>query len=1037
MAILRNSDGVLGEVPDDQVPAALQQGYAPAPPDAAAAFLAERHKRETYGTTGQQIATALEGAGEGLTFGGSDFVERALGVDPEGIKARAEVNPATHIGSTLVGAAAPLLLSGGEAAPAEAGVLGSLARAAPSSLVARAGQAVTRALAPEGAGVLRTLATKGAGAAVEGGLYGAGDVARDVALGDDVTPASAAQRVALSAGLGGVLGGGLGAAELAGGKALGLAKEKLGVSSFPEWLKEFEGERNIKAAGAIQSDIRRAREQLSREEVTKIGREGGELGLVTPFSTPAQTFERSEALQKAAGDEMGNILRAADAKATPETLPSVENVIENLRKTTLKDLKGDLHQKAAAERFEGLLNDYEDEYAGRFETNRLKATRAGMPAEDAAKYEGKTTLSDLHDIRRKISKELYGWKGTLDPSASAYKDALHDFRAAVSDELEAAVDRTSSASDAWKAANRKYQVATKFMDWAQKGIDRATGNNLIPLTTLLGGIGGGSLAGPAGALASGLGSYAVRQFGSGVLGAGARVIRERLEGVHLPAALPDSLANAGYARNAVVQLAGANASDSANHGIGAVAPEMALGRPPAEIGEAAAPLAMKNLLGDDPGGGKTLLHEVGSAVSPRLVEALGDIQAKAYASALGAKDDAEARRLLREAGKLGYGGPFTSASELEQRALHGLVRAKDEKARADTVAIVDLARAAQRANVDRKLVPITAEAVEAAWSHGPLAGHGAEVLREVRAHYGKDVAAALAPSLRKAVKGPQPGLVPPSEFHEEQAQTRSGMNEALAELGAAPREGASPEQVASLAVLARRAEETASGITDAAAAFVAGKAPAHLRAKPLSPAETLKMMDAVRRLASDPEGLADALDHHTATLGDHAPQTGQAAALTLSRGAQYLASCLPDAPPPSLQHPKGGQPARSALASWSRKADAVLHPVETLASGGSPEAAEAIQAVYPSLWGQWRASAVLALAEAAADGKPPSFQTVQRVSNMIGQPLVPAQQPAMLAVQPTPPQQRRAMPRTDHGAVQVGQTLRTGTQQAMVGGRDR
>lgn len=231
MAILLNSEGVIGEVPDEQAQAALEQGYAPAPPEQAAAFLDARQRREAFGTTGQAVLAGGEAAARALTLGGSTFLERAIGVSPESIQAREEVNPLASGLGTVAGIAAPLVLSGGSSALAQGGrgALAGAAELSAPSLVSRAGRAVVGALEGTGAelgartpGLLpqatsfggqlaRRAVAEGLGSAVEGAAYGAGEVVHEAALGNpDLTAQSALGTVGMSAVMGGVAGAALG-----------------------------------------------------------------------------------------------------------------------------------------------------------------------------------------------------------------------------------------------------------------------------------------------------------------------------------------------------------------------------------------------------------------------------------------------------------------------------------------------------------------------------------------------------------------------------------------------------------------------------------------------------------------------------------------------------------------------------------------------------------------------------------------------------------------------------------------------------------
>lgn len=513
------------ELPAEQAASAQSLGYVPASPEEAAAFRRADEEARTYGSTGQQAMAGVEAAARALTFGLSTPIETALGIDPEGIAARERVNPTAAGVGTGLGILGPALVTGGLAGAAEgaaagageavaSGALRTAAELSAPAIAARAGRAVTRgveSLLPAAESLPGELARRavssGLGSAVEGAFYGAGQVVHEAALGDPhLTAENALSEIGLSAALGGGLGavGGLAGGVL--GHLSGSAGESGIAARVRDWLGDVEGERNFKAAGAIQSDLTRVRKQIGREELNQIAREGGELGLVGPFSTPEKTLERSQQLMEQAGERIGEVLRTADANARPGVLPTWEEIAEKVSDKVLRPMAGDPFREPIAERLSGIVGRYEQRFPG------------GL------------RLEDLHQIRREISNELYGLRGNMDPGATFYKDALHDVRSIVSDELREGVERAGIAGDAWKTANREYQVASKFAEFAEKGLDRAVGNNRVPLTTILGGIGGGNIAGPAGAAAGAAASYLSRQYASGIGGWAAGTLRRAIEG---------------------------------------------------------------------------------------------------------------------------------------------------------------------------------------------------------------------------------------------------------------------------------------------------------------------------------------------------------------------------------------------------------------------------------------------------------------------------------------------------------------------------
>ncbi len=289
-----------------------------------------------------------------------------------------------------------------------------------------------------------------------------------------------------------------------------VALEAKPLTAVADKLDEIAGNRNIKAAGAIQSDVTRARKQVGRERLNELGQDMGKEGLVGPTSTPAKTYERAGALMDKAGQDMGEILTRAD-QAPGAALNNVD-LLKRVGREVLGPMTQDPHQAAAAEKFTKLIGKYADIYGNR-----------------------DLTASELHTIRRNISRDLYGWRGNKDPEADAIKSALHDFRGVVSDELAQSVDRAGLSTPEWQAANRRFEVGARAEEFADKGMDRAHGNNLVsPMEALAGmtAMAGGTAAGHAGAGLTAAGATVAaalaRRHGSGTIGYGAQKLAAAL-----------------------------------------------------------------------------------------------------------------------------------------------------------------------------------------------------------------------------------------------------------------------------------------------------------------------------------------------------------------------------------------------------------------------------------------------------------------------------------------------------------------------------
>ena len=112
-----NPEGKIVSIDGSEMKAALEEGYTPATPDQ----VDHHFKEEKYGTAGQQLKTAAEGAASAATFGLSTGLEVATGLaKPEDIQNRREINPGSHAIGQGAGLVATALVPGlGEASAAK------------------------------------------------------------------------------------------------------------------------------------------------------------------------------------------------------------------------------------------------------------------------------------------------------------------------------------------------------------------------------------------------------------------------------------------------------------------------------------------------------------------------------------------------------------------------------------------------------------------------------------------------------------------------------------------------------------------------------------------------------------------------------------------------------------------------------------------------------------------------------------------------------------------------------------------------------
>jgi len=212
-----------------------------------------------YGTASEQAKAALEGALRGASLGASDQALVASGIsDPKSLKGRKEANPLTEFGAKLFGGAAAIGLTGGLAAPVEAGLAGA------GSTAARIGAF-----------------------GAEGAAFGLGDLISEEALGDAKFNAdNVISHLGMGFG-GGALLGGL-------SKVIGVLPSmarKRALKNVPEGMQSVEKALQAEGLGTRSSQV--VEDALNLENKNRkpnwrdIQRAGDELGIDTPIGSLA------------------------------------------------------------------------------------------------------------------------------------------------------------------------------------------------------------------------------------------------------------------------------------------------------------------------------------------------------------------------------------------------------------------------------------------------------------------------------------------------------------------------------------------------------------------------------------------------------------------------------------------------------------------------------------------------------------------------------------------------------------------------------
>jgi hypothetical protein len=451
-------DGQMGTIQSQDFSQELNSGSRIATPQ-------EFHQAELEarrGGIGNTLAAAGEGLARGLTLGASDplAVEgaRVFGGDKAAEKVRthlAEEKSVHNIAagaSELVGAAAPILASGGTAAAAEGagalargaglareavGAAGILPRAVAGagSIAEHAAASVLGGTAESAVGrIAQAAIKKAAGGAAEGALFAEGNEISESTLGDhELTAEKLLAAMGHGALVGGALGGALGGLGKAAGEGVSAGARKLAPA-----LEKAAGEQMAQAIGLSGKLAREAEARaggsaavgrtvlretgLGAEALTKAGQTAEELA-------PKITAARARIGQQV-GDIMEKSAATVDAR---EVLEPIETLIaRHARNAAGQDAARALstYRDALAEKL-GLVEKV---------SNEVAPDMAGLEAKSAAEAhamfqrqvrEAESTLTGLKKQLR-LANELGDVEGrqNLLPQIEKQQRDLYELRAA-------------------------------------------------------------------------------------------------------------------------------------------------------------------------------------------------------------------------------------------------------------------------------------------------------------------------------------------------------------------------------------------------------------------------------------------------------------------------------------------------------------------------------------------------------------------------------------------------------------------------------
>jgi hypothetical protein len=495
----RNATGELVTIAPEDVG---HPGYSVLTP----AQVQQAYNQKQYGEGVGNVAKAgAAGAARGLTLGASDAVLTGIGGEDtrRALKGLREANPITSTVSEVAGAAAPVLLSGGAGAAAEAGNAARLVDAGAAAvrgagvlprLVAGAGSIVERgaargleALGVEGTTLagraLQGAVKLGARGAAEGALYGGAQAANDAVLnGDEIT----AEKVVAGMGHGALFGGVTGAGLGAGGALLSGVASKLAPKA--ETLEQLSREQALKSV-AKGSDIRRlagravgeaaqGRLDATADDLLHYTFETGPLKgerVMVPGRNTEELLERLTLAKNETGARLGGLKdelseQMAASGASPdvgEFLRRVKaEVTDPLLKSNVPGVRANV--RAVDRQLELVRQSYEASLA------------SANPEQMAMSFR---QLDDLRGDLRSVFQPKAPPGGGVPPPAPKSAQYLEKTERILSDYLkESATDFLAKAGEnpnAYNELNRQYSSFSKLEQIAGKNANQALGNRMI------------------------------------------------------------------------------------------------------------------------------------------------------------------------------------------------------------------------------------------------------------------------------------------------------------------------------------------------------------------------------------------------------------------------------------------------------------------------------------------------------------------------------------------------------------------------------
>lgn len=385
------------------------------------AFNEELEKEKKFGDKG--LRTALESAASSASFGLSDQVLVASGAaTPEELRERRIRNKEADVAGEIAGVVGPALLSGGTSLAAKglaSGVKGAAkAGLAAEKLTASALKKILKDTGKETLArkVLQKSIAKGAGSAVEGSLYGAGELISEEALGNaNLNAENLIASAGAGAVLGGLAGGVLGSVEalvpvIKGGKVVNFKNKTFANTLDPELNA-------MQLAGLTPTQIAKKKQfnPILVEHTPKMLKEVADKKSLNAFSSNKQLLKSVNEFIEETGEGIGKTLNeVTDSVQHTSLMPTEYSLASKINKrlsdmaSKFKDANGKPLATAgdSLAKIEKVIKQFDDSLISDKTISASELNNLKSKYQKLAKWDRRGNLPISEEINREISRAI-------------------------------------------------------------------------------------------------------------------------------------------------------------------------------------------------------------------------------------------------------------------------------------------------------------------------------------------------------------------------------------------------------------------------------------------------------------------------------------------------------------------------------------------------------------------------------------------------------------------------------------------------------